>query len=186
MRTILSVDPSFSATGWAVLLNSSQKRNNCVYQLVDYGWIKTIKHKKMSVGVDDMNRARQIATELLFQIRTHNVTEIYSEIPLGSQSANAAKALGIAKGIVATITCVDKFDSFLWMNPFQIKATLCGNKNAEKEEIIKVVECAFPSLRRDSRRKKRTGKFSLFHEAVCDAIAVALAIKKSNARYDSQ
>lgn len=171
MKKILSLDPSFSATGWAII-GAKQK-----FELIDYGWINTKKYKDIPVTLGDMMRAETIASGIIRLVNAYNITLINSEIPLGSQSANAAKGLGISKGIVATICAVSGIKR-MYINPLKVKMILCGNRYAEKAQIIGVVENYFDELKSSEKRKSKGGKFTLFHEAICDAIAVTLALSK--------
>ena len=170
---ILSLDPSFTATGYAVLVD----RGPYNLSLVTYGWIQTRKDKNMQVTLDDMCRAQSIADALDQLVRANHITHLYSEVPLGTISAISAKGLSIAKGVVASIAQVHGLNA-VYLNPFRVKKALCGNNNAEKKEIVAVVESKFPELIVLKRRLGRTGKFSAEHEAICDAIAVTLAVRK--------
>lgn len=174
---VLSIDPSFTATGYAVLKVDTK----CKMSLVTWGWIRTNKGKKTPVTIDDMFRAQQIAAKLDDLVTSFSITHLYSEVPLGTMSAISAKGLSIAKGVVAVIAQVKSLTT-TYINPFRVKKTVCGNNHATKEEIIAAVEIKFPELGRRDKRLKRDGKsFTPEHEAICDAVAIALAIQGGGA-----
>lgn len=172
MTIILSLDPSFAATGYVVL----RRPKGGKMSLVTFDWIPTHKSRaaRQSVTLDDMRRAQEIACRLITVINHYKPTVLCSEVPLGSQSAVASKGLAIVKGVVATLVQVYEVLP-IYLNPFQVKKGVCGNKDATKEEVIQAVERVIPELKQNVYRKNRNGRFTPLHEAVCDAAAVAIA-----------
>mgnify|MGYP001454408469 CR=1 FL=1 len=95
---ILACDPSITAWGWAVLDQHSK--------ILDYGCIKTVsQHRKLRIrkGDDSISRITELVEALISVIKTYNIKYIVSELPHGSQSAVAADAIGIVKGVMQTI-----------------------------------------------------------------------------------
>lgn len=178
--TVLSLDPSYNATGWAVL--SYDASANRITQVVACGWIETRRDKKTPVTFNDIQRIYTIAGALNSLLDEYTPDVVCSEIPLGSQSASAAKSLGIAKGIVTSICCV-RGATARYINPLAVKLAVCGKRNAEKSEVILAVEKKLKEVKKLNGRLTRTGKFTKLHEARCDAIAVGMSILTMNGKF---
>lgn len=175
---ILGLDPSFSATGYVIITGSKKSA-----KIVEAGWIPTMRDKGISVTFDDIGRIYQIVLELNALVTRYSPYLICTEVPLGSQSASAAKSLAIAKGIVATVCALRNITS-RFINPLSVKLAVCGKRKAEKWEVIEAVENIYPSVKKLKGRLNRNGRFTLMHEARCDAIAVVLATTIMDGKYD--
>lgn len=101
MSTLLAIDPSLAAPGYAVLdLSYSEPR------LLAAGVIETkraAEDKRRSVFEDNMRRARFIRRELGRVFVAHRPRVIAVEAAGGSQSANAIAAMMISQTVVACL-----------------------------------------------------------------------------------
>lgn len=131
---VLACDPSITAWGWAVLTNSSY--------ILDSGCIKTeSNHKKLRIrkGDDTISRITLIVESLISVIKTYNIKYIVAELPHGSQSAVAADAIGIVKGIMQTIAV--SFDIGIeWYSEGDSKKALLGKLSATKMETMVAID----------------------------------------------
>jgi Holliday junction resolvasome RuvABC endonuclease subunit len=67
-------------------------------------------------------------------IKDQKVTTIYTEIPIGYQSARATEALSMAKAVVISITSLNNC-MITAVDPFKIKKKITLDKNATKDAI---------------------------------------------------
>jgi len=161
---ILACDPSLRGWGYAVL---------CGKRIKVVGCIKTVpKHKKTQIrkGDDDIRRIDEINNVLIMVIVKYNIRYIVSELPHGSQSASAASALGISKGIMASLAAACKI-GIDWYSEGDCKKVLLGKLSGEKEETVKAIDRLY--------EVPWTG-VGYKDEAIADALAVHNAAWKSS------
>jgi len=133
-QTILTNDPSMTAWGWVILTWDEQ--------ILDSGCIKTkpdYKKKRIRKGDDTVRRVREINHQLLSIINKYNVNYVISELPHGSQNANAAVMIGIVTGILQTI-CDCKQLGIEWYSEGDAKKHLIGKIAATKRTIIDAID----------------------------------------------
>ncbi len=97
---LLALDPSITAFGWVVVSLESDP------VLVGAGVIETKpapKKKRGSVAEDDARRVRFIRRELARVFDHYSPAVVAIEVPFGSQTAKAAKALGAAQALAACV-----------------------------------------------------------------------------------
>lgn len=162
---ILTNDPSFTAWGWAVV--------NMKGMVEAVGCIKTepeSKKRRIRKGDDTVRRISEINHVLMEIIGRHNVQCIISELPHGSQNAQAAVMIGAVAAIVQTIADV-KGLPVDWYSEQDAKKHLLGKKSATKKEVIDSI----------SKIYKVPWKGVKYHdEAVADAMAVYNVAKTQN------
>ncbi len=163
--TIITFDPSFTAWGYAVL----DYDNN----VIAAGCIKTEPdHKKRRIRKSDdrTRRAEDITRQLLRIMKQHNVNYILSELPHGSQNAQAAIMMGIVVGIVVGISeCLNIPAEYY--SEQDAKKALLNKRTATKAEIIKVIKEIY--------NVKWTGtKYK--DEAIADSLAIHHAASTSS------
>jgi Holliday junction resolvasome RuvABC endonuclease subunit len=154
---ILTLDPSLTAFGWAVLTYHEK--------VVSVGCVKTepgYKKKRIRKGDDTVRRISEINNCLIKLIKEHNITLILSELPHGSQNANAAQMIGATVGIVQGIADCFKLP-VEWYSEGDSKKSLLGKRSATKNETISAVDGIY-----DVPWKKN--KYQ--NEAIADAISV--------------
>lgn len=129
---ILGIDPSLTATGWSVHEINTDSRQ--IERVVTVGVIETAPTKIKSVrkSSDALERSRKIRNELLAVIAQHNIKLAASEVPSGAQSASACYAFGIVVGLLAALPV-----PLIEVTPTEVKLATCGNKIADKEDIVR-------------------------------------------------
>jgi Holliday junction resolvasome RuvABC endonuclease subunit len=82
---------------------------------------------------DDLRRAVELHRALHSFIQKHDAQVVFAEIPTGAQSAAAAKYLGAALGILASIPI-----PIVQVSPLEVKAAVAGAKSAQvsKQKVI--------------------------------------------------
>jgi len=154
---VLANDPSMTGWGW-VVLNS---RNDILAK----GCIKTEpRHKKLRIrkGDDTTRRIGEIVEALLDAIRLYEVNYLLSELPHGSQNANAATMIGMVTAIIQTIS-VTLDIATEWFSEGDCKKEALGKRAAVKREMIEAMDKIY--------NVEWTG-IKYKDEAVADALAV--------------
>lgn len=170
---ILCVDPSARAFGWTVINNGN---------IIEYGCIKTEpSNKKLRIrkGDDRVRRISEINKVLLDIIKKHKIVYMLSELPHGSQNAQAAMLLGMVAGQIQTIS------DFLgigieWYSEADAKKALLGrHTNVAKIEIIKAIDKLYKVPINGGIAKDKKGNITAlwsgaayYDEAVADSIAI--------------
>lgn len=145
---VVGLDPAFSNIGLCLgRVDCTDLKNPRVIEMLDLGLIHTasIKSKKIRKNADDLRRARLgvhgIRQYLNDWAAVHGpIRAVLAEIPLGSQSARASWALGIAIGVIASIDL-----PLVELTPREVKAAT-GNKFNDKPEIIEWAMRKHPTL----------------------------------------
>jgi Holliday junction resolvasome RuvABC endonuclease subunit len=129
---ILGIDPSLTATGWSVIAVNTDTRQ--IERVIAVGLIETAPTKIKSVrkSSDALERSRKIRSEILAVIAQHNIKLAASEVPSGAQSASACYAFGIVVGLLAALPV-----PLIEVTPTEVKLATCGNKIADKEDIVR-------------------------------------------------
>ena len=157
-HNILTNDPSFTGWGWAVL--------NPEGVVLSSGCIKTEpehKKKRIRVADDRTRRAAEITRTLLKIIRRDNIGLILSELPHGSQNAQAAVMIGIVAGITTAIAEGLNIPIEYYSEQDAKKAVL-GKKAATKSDMVYQIMLLYPS--------KWYNHIKYHDEAVADALAI--------------
>ena len=164
--TILTNDPSITAWGWAVLDRHGK--------VLDCGCIKTSpeqKKRRIRKGDDTVRRASVVIQELLRVIRKWNVTYLLSELPHGSQNAQAAVMIGMVIGIIQCLA--DTLDmSIEFYSEGDSKKCALGKLSAVKNEMIVAMDKIYDVPWR---------KIKYIDEAIADSLGVHnVAMKQSS------
>ena len=134
---ILTNDPSITAWGWAVVTPRGK--------VIKVGCIKTKPmHKKLRIreGDDRVRRIKEINSVLLKVIKKQNVKFILGELPAGSQSSVAAKAIGIVTAILQSIG--DSLEIPVeWFNEEDAKRSVAGKRSVAKDDMVLLINDAF-------------------------------------------
>lgn len=168
LGTILTLDMSLCATGWAVL-----RTNGIPEELVATGCITTKpgRNRKGNQAADDIRRAGEVASAILGLLREYQPDLIVGELPYGSQHAKAAKAEGMCKGIMASLREFQQVPC-LWVLPQAGKLSVCGVENASKANVERVVLEWWP----EAVEGLKTAQV----EHVADALAAATAARTAD------
>lgn len=156
--TILTNDPSFTAWGYAILTFQGE--------ILETGCISTKPVDKMlriRKGDDRIRRTSELLTHIKGLINDWNVQLILSELPHGSQNAQAAIMLGIVSG-VAQAASVFLDIPIEWYSENDAKKSLDLKKKViSKQDTINAIDRLFTV--NWSRVKYKD-------EAVADALAI--------------
>lgn len=182
---MLGIDPSLTHTGYAVVEIDTAKRQ--IIRVLEMDTIVTAptKVKQVRKSSDDMHRARTHASALRDVIERYDVKFGAAEIPSGGKSASAAKAFGIALGLLASLPI-----PLIEVSPAEVKMASVGSKTADKEDIMRwalalteatdsQVEWKVGLVKNDFQIELNGGYMTLTMEHQADAIAGAQAAIKS-------
>lgn len=155
--TVLTNDPSFTAWGWAVLDEKGIP--------LEVGCIKTepeYKKKRIRKGDDLTRRINEINLQLLDVIRRYDIKLILSELPHGSQNAQAAVMIGGVTAIIQTLS--DVLDIAIeWYSEQDSKNAIFGKRAATKKAMVDAIGKLYKII--------WTG-IAYKDEAVADALAI--------------
>ena len=130
---ILGLDPAFANFGIVIATLDLDSLE------IDISGMELVKTTKSAgkVSTDNLRRGRDIAGSLsLYYPQTDLV---FSEIPMGSQSAKACTALGIAAGILSCCPV-----PLIELTALEVKKNAVGKRTASKEEMIQWATNRFP------------------------------------------
>lgn len=150
---LLAIDIGFSNYGCTVLDFTGMP--------IKVGTMHTqkTKQKLLRVADDDTQRITQLSSGLSRVISENGIKGVFAELPpSASQSAVAAKALGMAVALTVATLSVHKIP-VEWATPNEVKKALTGKANASKEEIMAAVCKKYNwAITEKSKRSKKTGQ----------------------------
>ena len=177
MKTIraVAIDAAFAHMGLAAALITLEGSTIKV-EGVDLRLISTEREGKKVVrkSSDDLRRAGMLHQGLCTFIKHHPGTTIaFAEVPSGSQSASAARALGIAVGVLGGCPL-----PIVEVSPMEVKRLFSkdGKRKVPKTEIIAWAMKQWPKL----PWLRHAGKVTLANEHLADAMAVIMAGVETN------
>lgn len=147
---VLGVDPSFTATGYAIIQQQNNKQ-----VLLKYGFLPLPSSKPMHERV---GMYYDFFEALIIEFK---ITHIVLETPFLGKNAQTFLKLGYLRGALHVLAY--KFKSVLLeFSPREVKAAVTGFGGAQKDQVARMVYMLFPGL-----------KIQKTHD-VTDAIAVSL------------
>lgn len=170
MILVIGIDQSLVATGITTLRAGDGvagiERARCVRTAPDK------KSKHIYKADDDGMRVDEIARALIEEIRFARMsyaTHIFiaCEAPAGAQSATAAKALGLAYGVVRGVCAAHEMTPIV-IQAHHAKKVLAGSASASKDEMVAAAKKQWGALWTHTKLTKPAV------EAIADAGAVAL------------
>lgn len=121
----------------------------------------------------DLRRAIELRTGLQAWCALHEPAFAFVEVPSGSQSATAARALGIAVGVLASCPVL-----IIEVSPLEVKLASVGKKTASKQEMINWAVDRWPSAPWLFHGKGANRRLTQANEHLADACAaIAAGIK---------
>ncbi|OUN01377.1 MAG: hypothetical protein BAA04_07100 [Firmicutes bacterium ZCTH02-B6] len=133
---ILGIDPGFGAMGMAVV--DVRQRTWAVVHSRAVRTQRSTRKTTVRVADDDAERARQLAAALHEVIREYRPMGAIVELPNGgARGARAARALGIATGVVVAVLHVAGLP-VEWVTPADVKS-VAGTRNASKADVQEAV-----------------------------------------------
>lgn len=141
---VLSIDPSFSYLGWGVFSNST---------LIDSGCLQ----KKKLTLFEFAKEFNKIVDEVLSK---HDIALIVTEIPVGSKSYSAAKALAFCNGMV--FASLSRYNiPVAAIEPKKAKHDISGAYKLDKDGVLAAVEQNMPSIFNEIKNKHKYLKETL-------------------------
>lgn len=160
---LLAIDPSLTATGFAILDLTGDRENVLALDFV--ATKPDTKSRHVYQADKDGARVDDIADKLLALIDQYRPDLVASEAPAGSQHANSAKALALAYGAIRGALRARGVTP-LMVQAHHAKKAATGDKAASKEAVIGAMQTRFVVQLAGSKAKR---------EALADALSVACA-----------
>jgi crossover junction endodeoxyribonuclease RuvC len=132
---LLSVDPSYTSTGYAVFARKDGK----VF-LVDAGYQSFKKFQTIS------HKISEFYDFILLLIKKHGVTSIALETPFLGKNAQTFLKLGYLRGVLHLIAMQNKI-TLQEFSPREIKHAVTGGGGSTKEEVALMISRLFPQLK---------------------------------------
>ncbi len=148
---VLGIDPGLATTGYGVIRADGYDQYTCV----DYGIITS------AAGLPDADRLRVIFDRLTELITTYQPEFAAVEKLYFQKNVKTALSVGQARGVVL-LTLAQAGLPVYEYNPNEVKQTVCGYGNADKQQVQRMVQTL---LRLDTMPKP---------DDAADALAVAI------------
>lgn len=124
---IFGIDPGLARVGWAVIRQEKGTQTALIY-----GCILTKKENPLP------NRLRTIHTELIRLFSRHKPDVVSMEEIFFAKNEKTAIMVGEARG-VALLAAAERGLPVVSYAPASIKAAICGNGKAEKQQVQRMV-----------------------------------------------
>jgi Holliday junction resolvasome RuvABC endonuclease subunit len=172
-KTVLAADVSLTHTGIVVM-----EHEGGGWRVLEDEVIVTVTSpkKRRTFAVDDMTRRATEMCAAIEDLHARFSPAVWvAELPHGSRHAAAARALGIANGVVgATAYLLDL--PLVIVTPDQSKEFATGKKNASKAEMMDAAAKLFPDLAAAyPAAKNSSSPYAGNFEHVADAIFALLS-----------
>ena len=131
---VLGVDPSFTATGYAIIKKESGRQF-----LIACGILPLPKGKEMHERIGIFHDFFQK------MISQYQVTHISIETPFLGKNAQTFLKLGYLRGCLYLLTDKNKL-KIIEYSPKEIKLAVTGFGGAQKDQVQRVVHMLFPNL----------------------------------------
>ena len=136
---VAGMDPSF--TNWGTAEGTLCLEHGYLTDVTtDLQRTEKGKDKQVRVNSDDLRRTEDLARHAFMVADRAKV--IFSECPVGSQSASAMKSVGVAHGIVGAMRA--KGYIVIEVQAKAVKKALTGNANASKADMIEAAMKQYP------------------------------------------
>jgi len=166
---IIGIDMAFAHVGLAAF-EVHFSDSGIVLQCLDLKLVTTEQETAKSVrkSSSDLRRASEIVTAIRSFVGCAAVA--CAEVPSGSQSATAARALGIAVGVLASCPI-----PVIEVSQQEVKMASIGVKTASKEQIINWAVQRWPGAPWRTRKSKGQLVYLKDNEHLADACAAVAA-----------
>jgi Holliday junction resolvasome RuvABC endonuclease subunit len=138
---VLGIDPGMANFGWALL-----KLEQSTESVVLLGVLRTEKtdtKQKVLASDDNVRRLRLVAQLVLGLTESENVVAICLESMSFPRSSSAAAKMAMTWGVVTTVAELRGIPMFQ-ASPQQIKAKVCGKKDASKDAVEAAIRKRHP------------------------------------------
>lgn len=169
----IGIDMAFANVGLAhVVIDINPLASVAAITVQDLMLISTEGQDRKVVrkSSDDLRRAIEIKTRLVDFCNQRPSQFAFVEVPTGSQSASAARSLGIAVGVLASCPL-----PIIEVSPMEVKEAVSGSRKvkATKADIIKWAVGQWPTA--PWLREKKSGRVLNSNEHLADALAAIKA-----------
>ncbi len=156
---VVGVDPAMRNVG---LAKATLNIDTLAFEVTDLKLIETEKTKVKTIRVnsDDLVRARLLHDGL--HAFMEGVDMVFTEMPIGSQSASGMKSYAMAIMMLASIQ-----QPLIQVMPEEIKQIATGNKNATKSDMIEWAHGRYPAA---PWLTSRNGSLIAKNEHLADAV----------------
>jgi Holliday junction resolvasome RuvABC endonuclease subunit len=171
---ILAVDVGFRSTG-LVVFDASTDPARLVYSLCSRPK-KDSKKKHLLVADSDADHIAKMVREIKQVIDNHGISKMVVELPsAGAQGARANRAMGIATGMIVTLSEMAHIATE-WYTPGETRKAALGAlkppKGMLKDAIMDAMESKWPDLKSIKHKADK--------EHIADAVATFEAAKNGN------
>jgi Holliday junction resolvasome RuvABC endonuclease subunit len=174
MIRVLGVDMAFANMGMVLVT----VKEDLSIEVDDMCLVRTTAQtgKAVRVSSDELRRAQDLRRGLLnfYSNTPQRPTHAIAEVPSGSQSASAARCLGIAVGVLASCPI-----PIIEVSPMEVKAAVTGTRNrkvkATKKDVIAWAVDKWPSAPWIRVGGKPGARLTLDNEHLADALATVVA-----------
>jgi len=130
------------------------------------------KGKAVRASSDDLRRATELHMAMEEYVEEYGASIAFAEVPSGSQSATAARALGIAVGVLACCPI-----PIIQVAPMEVKRLVNGNPKAKvsKAEVIAWARTRWPKANWLTHKVKGQIVYNNDNEHLADALATIVA-----------
>lgn len=133
---VVGIDAAFANMGF---VRASVDLNSLKIQILSMHLISTEAEASKTVRKSSDALRRAIELKEALAIHSKGCTVAMAEIPAGSQSASAARALGIAVGVLASCPI-----PIFQVSPLEVKLASVGKRTAKKDDVISWAVKAHP------------------------------------------
>ena len=138
---VLGIDPGFANVGYAVVSLAATYDHVLAMGLIRTE--KAAKKTKTRASEDNLVRAKEIAAELASIIDKYKISVICAETMSYPRNAAAAAKMAMCWGVIATLA--HRYNlPVTQASPQEIKKSLCGRKDASKEDVQDAIHKLFP------------------------------------------
>lgn len=161
---VVGIDPSLRNTG--ICVAELNEDNTAIDKILRLHLAKTEppKQKTQRKSSADFQSAVEVAAMMRHLVGEYDARVTFAEIPSGTQSARASFALGIALGMVASLSPVP-----IEVTARQAKMASAGVASATKDEMIEWATELYPKA---PWMRQRNGKVLKANEHLADAVAI--------------
>jgi Holliday junction resolvasome RuvABC endonuclease subunit len=166
---VLGIDAAFANMGFAHAILTIHDRKVVAFDCMHLELVSTEAENRKQVrkSSDELRRAFQLKEAIIHNCAGKSFA--FVEVPSGSQSASAARALGIAVGVLASCPI-----AMIEVSPMEVKDVVNGNRKAKvtKADVIDWAVKRWPAAPwKKSPMSKRRDKLTLDNEHCADALA---------------
>lgn len=164
---VAGCDPALRNTG---LVKGTLDLDTGEFTIEDLLLIETeaTSGKTIRVNSSDLHRAQTLARGI--QDFTKDVSIIFVELPVGSQSSRAMASYGICIGLLSSLSI-----PLIEVTPIEVKVSLCGSKTATKQQMIDKAHSLYPDAPWLYQKRKGQNELVGKNEHLADSIGTVHA-----------